>query len=75
MDHCLAINQGLHQIKARADRLKTRNLANQTASTARTAHSALVRLATLIVNPAASPTATPTTGLVYTRPIYSDPHI
>src|SRR6266571_6232800 len=35
MDQCLAIDQGLRQIKARADRLKTRNLFNQAASAAR----------------------------------------
>ena len=81
-DYCLAINQGLRRIKARADRLKTRNLANQTASTARTAYSALARPATPItlaaqptVNPAASRAATPTAGLVFTWPIYSDPYI
>jgi len=28
MDQCLAINQGLHQIKAYADWMKTRNLSN-----------------------------------------------
>src|SRR6266568_1930209 len=43
MDQCLAINQGLCQIKARADRMKTRNLSNQAASATRTARTAPVQ--------------------------------
>ena len=74
-DHCLAIDQGLRRIKARADRLKTRNLANQAASTASTARSAPARSATPTANPTAGRAATPAAGPVYTRPTYSDPRI
>jgi hypothetical protein len=81
-DHCLAIDQGLRRIKARADRLRTRNLSNQAASTARTARSAPARPATPAtpaaqptVNPAASRAATPAAGPVFTRPTYNDPRI
>jgi len=48
MDYCLAINQGLRQIKVRTDWLRTRNLLSQAASTARTAYSAPARPATPI---------------------------
>jgi hypothetical protein len=82
MDYCLAINQGLRRIKVYADRLRTRNLLNQAVSTTRTAYSAparpvtpIIPAAQPIVNPAASRAATPTAGLVFTRPTYNDPCI
>ena len=47
-DYCLAINQGLRQIKACAKRYKARNSLNQTASSIRTARSALAQSTTPI---------------------------
>ena len=79
-DQCLAIDQGLRRIKARAERYKARNPSNQTTSNTRTANSAPVQTTTPTaptiqpaVNPAASHTASPATGLVHTQPIYSNP--
>lgn len=80
MDHCLAIDQGLRRIKARAKRYKARNSSNQTTSTPRTARSAPARSATPAaqaiqpaVNPAASRAASSVASPAYTRPTYSDP--
>ena len=82
MDQCLAINQGLRQIKAYTKWYKTRSSANQNISTIKTGHSALVRSATPIAptvqpaaNLAASRAASPTMGPVNARPIYSNPYI
>ena len=41
-DQYLAINQSLHLIKTHADWIKTKNLLNQAAGTAKTAYTALV---------------------------------
>lgn len=79
-DQCLAIDQGLRRIKARADRMKARNPSNQATSNARTARNAPVRPATPAApavqpaaDPAASRAASPAAGPAFTRPTYSDP--
>lgn len=79
-DHCLAIDQGLRRIKARAERLKARNPPNQATSNTEMAGSAPVRSATPAaptiqpaVSLAASRAASPATGPLHTRPTYSDP--
>ena len=79
-DHCLAIDQGLRRIKARADRMKARNPSNQATSNARTARNALAQPATPAApaiqpaaNQAASRAASPAVGPASTRPTYNDP--
>jgi hypothetical protein len=77
-DHCLAIDQGLRRIKARADRMKARNPSNQATSNARTARNTPVQPATPTApaaNPATSRVASPAAGQALTRPTYSDPRI
>ena len=80
-DQCLAINQGLYQIKAYANQMKTRNLSNQAANTTRTAHTAPVQQSATFATPTAQPpinsiagyTTTPAAPFVHTRPIYKSP--
>ncbi len=77
IDYCLAIDQGLHQIKARAERLRARNPLNQAISNTKTGHSTPVQSVTPaaqarqpIVNPAASRAATPAASPANARPTY-----
>ncbi len=81
-DHCLAIDQGLRRIKARAERLRARNPPNQATSNARTGRSTPVQSVTpaaqaghSIVNPAASRAATPAASPANARPTYQNPRI
>ena len=76
-DHCLAIDQGLRRIKARADRMKARNPSNQATSNARTARNTPVQPATPTTpaaNLATSRAASPAAGQTFTQPTYSDPY-
>lgn len=81
-DQCLAIDQGLRRIKARAERYKARNPSNQTTSNTRTARNAPARSATPAAPPvqptansAASRAASPAMGPANARPTYSNPRI
>jgi len=81
-DQCLAIDQGLRRIKARAERYKARNPSNQTTGNTRTVRNAPARSATPTAPPiqpaansAASRAASPATGPANARPTYSNPRI